>query len=80
MYLNENDVGYITDYGEEAKTDRRLVTCMHPHGIVPYAAAIWAAYCDQYLPDLYGFGATADVVLYIPFLRKCSKISLFRFQ
>ncbi len=67
--LNENDLGYITGYGEEAKTDRRLVTCMHPHGIVPYAAAIWAAYCDQYLPDLYGFGATADVVLYIPFLR-----------
>lgn len=67
--LDESDVGYIVGYGEDEGANRRLVTCMHPHGIVPYAAAIWAAYCDQYLPDLYGFGATADVVLYIPFLR-----------
>jgi hypothetical protein len=29
----------------------------------------WTSYCDQYLPGLYGFGAAADVVAYIPFLR-----------
>ena len=47
---------------------------MHPHGIVPIQALLWAAYCDQYFSDeqgraLYGFGAAADVVMYIPFLR-----------
>jgi hypothetical protein len=50
-----------------------LITCMHPHGIIPFQGIIWAAYCDQYLKDddrfCYGFGATADVVLYLPFLR-----------
>lgn len=36
---------------------------MHPHGIVPFQAILWSAYCDQYLSDpnsnrqLYGFGA-----------------------
>lgn len=46
---------------------------MHPHGIVPIQALLWSAYCDQYLSNenraLYGFGAAADVVGYIPFLR-----------
>lgn len=50
-----------------------LITCMHPHGIIPFQGIIWAAYCDQYLKDkdrfCYGFGATADAVLYLPFLR-----------
>jgi len=51
---------------------------MHPHGIIPLQAVLWAAYCDQYLSDtgtdgshraLYGFGAAANAVLYVPFLR-----------
>jgi hypothetical protein len=47
---------------------------MHPHGIVPLQALLWCAYCDQYMSDdegrkMYGFGAAADVVMYIPFLR-----------
>ena len=46
---------------------------MHPHGIVPFQAILWTAYCDQYFRDekreMYGFGAAADVVAYIPFLR-----------
>ena len=46
---------------------------MHPHGIIPLQAVLWAAYCDQYLSSksgaLYGFGATADVVMYLPILR-----------
>lgn len=47
---------------------------MHPHGIVPLQALLWCAYCDQYMSDdegrkLYGFGAAADVVMYVPFLR-----------
>ena len=52
-----------------------FAVCMHPHGIIPFQAVIWAAYCDQYLTDkvngnkLYGFGAVADVVMQMPFLR-----------
>jgi hypothetical protein len=46
---------------------------MHPHGIIPLQAVLWAAYCDQYFKnaneELYGFGAAADVVNYLPFLR-----------
>lgn len=55
--------------------DAQFIMAMHPHGIVPLQAVIWAAYCDQYFSDpetnrsLYGFGAAADAVGYIPFLR-----------
>ena len=52
---------------------QQYIICMHPHGIVPFQAILWAAYCDQYLQNdanaLYGFGAAADVVAYVPFLR-----------
>ena len=54
---------------------RKFVMAMHPHGIIPLHAVLWAAYCDQYMTDpitgdsLYGFGAAADVVDRIPFVR-----------
>eukprot|EP00981_Chlorochromonas_danica_P008243 scaffold2066_cov229-Ochromonas_danica.AAC.27 len=53
----------------------QLILAMHPHGIVPFQAVLWSAYCDQYFQDtekgisLYGFGAAADVVQHVPFLR-----------
>ena len=53
----------------------QVACAMHPHGIVPFHAILWASYCDQYMTDrktkktLYGFGAAADVVMYMPFLR-----------
>jgi len=53
----------------------RYVMAMHPHGIVPIHAVLWSAFCNQYMTDgvtgegLYGFGAAADVVSVIPFLR-----------
>lgn len=53
----------------------QLIMCMHPHGIVPFHAGLWAAYADQYLSDkasgraLYGFGAAADAVAFVPGLR-----------
>lgn len=55
--------------------DHQLILAMHPHGIVPFHAIIWAAYNYQYLTDkardisLYGFGAAADVVQSIPLIR-----------
>jgi hypothetical protein len=55
--------------------DHQMVMCMHPHGIVPFHAVLWAGFGDQYLVDsetgktLYGFGAAADVVAYVPILR-----------
>lgn len=56
--------------------EKQLILAMHPHGIVPYQAILWAAYCEEYLTDwttgdhLFGFGAAADAVCYIPFLRQ----------
>jgi len=43
---------------------------MHPHGIVPFQAILWAAYCDQSLANCYGFGAAADVIFSLPLLRQ----------
>lgn len=52
---------------------RQYIIGMHPHGIVPLHAVLWTAYCDQYFANdmnaLYGFGAAADAVQYVPFLR-----------
>jgi len=52
---------------------KQYIIGMHPHGILPFHAILWSAYCDQYMQhdgkSLYGFGAVADVTLYIPFLR-----------
>ncbi|KAL7574047.1 hypothetical protein ACA910_015625 [Epithemia clementina (nom. ined.)] len=47
-----------------------VILAMHPHGIIPIQAFLWMAFCDQYLPSLYGFGATTDVALRIPLLRQ----------
>lgn len=55
--------------------DHQLILAMHPHGIVPFQAILWSAFCDQYMRDpdsnetMYGFGAAADVVMFVPFLR-----------
>jgi hypothetical protein len=50
------------------------ICAMHPHGVVPFTGVLYAAYCDQYFTStnnqtLYGFGAAANIVLYLPFLR-----------
>lgn len=46
---------------------------MHPHGVIPFQAILWASYCHQYLRNntrqLYGFGAGADIVTYLPILK-----------
>ena len=55
--------------------EKKYIICMHPHGIIPFQGPLWSAYCDQYLCDketgksLYGFGAAADIVMFLPFLR-----------
>ena len=53
----------------ESGGETQFIIAMHPHGIIPLQAILWTSYCDQYLPGMYGFGAAADVVAYIPFLR-----------
>lgn len=69
----------------EAGDQNQYIIGMHPHGIIPLQAILWAAYCDQYLSlplspitekvdpasrkNLYGFGAAADVVCHLPLLR-----------
>eukprot|EP01038_Epipyxis_sp_PR26KG_P007766 gene7766-10551_t len=59
---------------EDGQTTQYIIA-MHPHGIVPFQAILWTAYCEQYLSSkktnkfLYGFGAAADIVMYLPFLR-----------
>lgn len=69
--LSPADLAETLDYS----TAHQLALAMHPHGIVPFQAVLWSAYCDQYFTDkskgivLYGFGAAADIVQHIPFLR-----------
>ncbi|GMH59688.1 hypothetical protein TrRE_jg7489 [Triparma retinervis] len=59
--------------GQESTS--HFVMAMHPHGIVPLHAVLWSAFCNQFMTDgvtgasLYGFGAAADAVGYVPFLR-----------
>jgi hypothetical protein len=60
----------MLDYCES----HQLILCMHPHGIVPFQAVLWSAYAHQYLDNgkgkaIYGFGAAADIVAYVPYLR-----------
>ena len=48
---------------------------MHPHGVIPFHAYLWASYCHQYFSDeegryLYGFAAGADAIEYMPILRQ----------
>jgi hypothetical protein len=65
-----------TNYTEEKQKELydhvdkyQCILCMHPHGVIPFQGLLWAAFCDQYVPGTYGFGAVADVVEYIPFVR-----------
>eukprot|EP00559_Dactyliosolen_fragilissimus_P004410 CAMPEP_0184869816 /NCGR_PEP_ID=MMETSP0580-20130426/35409_1 /TAXON_ID=1118495 /ORGANISM="Dactyliosolen fragilissimus" /LENGTH=283 /DNA_ID=CAMNT_0027371551 /DNA_START=489 /DNA_END=1340 /DNA_ORIENTATION=- len=43
---------------------------MHPHGIIPIHAFIWAAFNDQYFPSAYGVGSSTDAAQYLPVLRQ----------
>lgn len=54
---------------EELGKDKMMIVCMHPHGVIPMNGFLWTGFCDQYLKSLYGFGATTDIALYLPFLR-----------
>lgn len=57
---------------------RQFILGMHPHGIIPFQGVLYASYCDQFFSNssrsLYGFGAGANVVLYLPFLRNIMAI------
>eukprot|EP00469_Lotharella_globosa_P011762 CAMPEP_0167789876 /NCGR_PEP_ID=MMETSP0111_2-20121227/10960_1 /TAXON_ID=91324 /ORGANISM="Lotharella globosa, Strain CCCM811" /LENGTH=309 /DNA_ID=CAMNT_0007682155 /DNA_START=200 /DNA_END=1129 /DNA_ORIENTATION=+ len=50
-------------------TNQSMIIAMHPHGIIPIHAWLWAAFCDQYMHNVYGFGAVASVVMYMPIIR-----------
>ena len=53
--------------------ETQYIIAMHPHGVIPLHAFLWCAYCDQYLlnseHELYGFGAGADIIEFLPVLR-----------
>jgi len=49
---------------------RTIILAMHPHGVIPIQAMIWVAFCDQFMNDLYGFGAMAPALNYIPVFRQ----------
>ncbi len=53
-----------------ARENNLSILAMHPHGIIPIHGFLWAAFCDQYLPVLYGIGATTDAAQRLPFLRQ----------
>ncbi len=52
------------------KSNEKFIIAMHPHGIVPIQACLWAAYSHQHYDDIYGFGAAAAVVSYLPVVRQ----------
>jgi len=59
-----------TKLNEIAKKEQRLsIVAMHPHAIIPLHGFLWAAICDQLLPNMYGYGATTDGALILPVLR-----------
>jgi hypothetical protein len=62
------DAAERQEMGRKYKGAKRAILCSHPHGIIPIQAVLWAAYCDEYIHEAYGFGAAASVVCYIPFL------------
>ncbi|RYZ15583.1 MAG: hypothetical protein EOO70_06495 [Myxococcaceae bacterium] len=70
--LSPSDIAQRLDEAQQTQ----LILAMHPHGIVPFQAVLWSAYCHQYFQDtadptraLYGFGAAADIVQHVPLLR-----------
>jgi hypothetical protein len=67
--LSPERIAEIVHSGDSAQ----FIAGMHPHGIIPFHAMLYAAFCDQYLTSggrsLYGFGAGANVVLYLPLLK-----------
>lgn len=63
--LSPSDIERLCKIGEKTQ----FIYGMHPHGIVPLHSGMYAAFNDQYMLSIYGFGAVADVTLYIPFLR-----------
>lgn len=45
------------------------IVAMHPHAIIPLHAFLYAGFCDQFIPELYGVGTTTDGALRLPVLR-----------
>ena len=54
--------------------DYLSIAAMHPHGIIPLQGFFWAAICDQLFPQMYGFAATTDIAMRLPFLRNVLKL------
>ena len=52
------------------ENDMLAIHAMHPHGVIPIQTFLWMTFCDQYLPNLYGFGATTDMAMRTPLLRQ----------
>ena len=74
MHTNMTETD-VAAFFQGEKTGTHYAICMHPHGILPIQGLLWAAFCNCYCRDpvtgrsMYGFGAVADVVLYLPVLR-----------
>ncbi|KAL7560950.1 hypothetical protein ACA910_022438 [Epithemia clementina (nom. ined.)] len=54
----------------ETEADFLTIHAMHPHGVIPIQTFLWMTFCDQYMPNLYGFGATTDIAMRLPLLRQ----------
>lgn len=54
----------------EADLEGTVILGMHPHGVIPLQGFLWPALCDQFMPALYGIGATTDAALRLPLLRQ----------
>ena len=73
LQVNPNDPSQplnISNVVHDKTANTLAIAAMHPHGIIPIQGFLWMAFCDQYLPTMYGFGATTDAALCIPLLRQ----------
>ena len=52
-----------------ANENHLSILAMHPHAIIPLQAFIWSAFCDRFIPQFYGVGATSDQALRLPIVR-----------
>ena len=60
----------VTEEFATSQKDSLVILAMHPHGVIPMHGFLWSAFCEQYLPGMYGFGATTDIVTWLPVLRQ----------
>lgn len=66
------DFHHNMDFDQKASIEDTslVIYATHPHGVIPIHGYLWCAFCDQYFPQRYGFGALTDIAMRLPLLRQ----------